>query len=215
MIVAVTGLRAEAAIARAAGLQAVCGGGDERQTVAAIRSAIGEGARGLVSFGIAGGLAPDLDTGDVVLADCLVTESGERFVPPAASSGLGALRRGVVLGSARIIASAAEKRSLHAGTGALTVDLESHLVARAAERAGLPWAVLRAVADPASRALPPAALVGLKPDGSPDLAAVLLSLCRAPAQLPALLAVARDSRAALAALRRLGPALADRFFAAG
>jgi adenosylhomocysteine nucleosidase len=48
---------------------------------------------------------------------------------------------------------------------------------------------------PAHRALPPAALVNLRQDGTPDIAAVLRSVIRQPRQLPALLRVAADARA--------------------
>ena len=76
-------------------------------------------------------------------------------------------------------------------------------------RADIPFAVLRAIADPAERALPPAALIGLNAAGRPALGRVLLSLASQPGQLPALLQVARDTRRALAALRRAGAALAE------
>jgi hypothetical protein len=66
--------------------------------------------------------------------------------------------------------------------------------------------VLRAIADPASRELPPAALVPLDDDGKPALARVLASVMRRPQQLPTLLGVAREARQALAAL--VGPARA-------
>ncbi len=55
----------------------------------------------------------------------------------------------------------------------LAVDMESHGAARFAENWGLPFAALRAIADPQHRALPPAAMVGMKPDGSADIKAVL------------------------------------------
>ena len=62
--------------------------------------------------------------------------------------------------------------------------------------------MLEAVIDPAERALPPAALVGLRPDGTPDVGAVFGSVLRRPTQLPALVQTALDARAARAALRR-------------
>jgi adenosylhomocysteine nucleosidase len=101
------------------------------------------------------------------------------------------------------------KAALNRQSGAIAVDLESHLVAEAAAAAGLPFAALRAVADPAERALPPAALIGLDATGHPALGRILLSLARQPAQLPALLRLARDTRRALATLRRAGTALGD------
>jgi adenosylhomocysteine nucleosidase len=63
---------------------------------------------------------------------------------------------------------------------------------------------LRAIADPASRELPPAALVPLDGDGRPALVQVLASVMRRPQQLPTLFGVAREARQALAAL--VGPA---------
>ena len=114
-----------------------------------------------------------------------------------------------IAGIERPAADRAAKLRLHAALGVVAVDMESHIAARLAAARKLPFAALRAIADPAERDLPPAALLALKPDGSPDLRAVLLSLMRRPAQLPALLRLAFDARAAFAALlrgrRALGP----------
>jgi adenosylhomocysteine nucleosidase len=89
--------------------------------------------------------------------------------------------------------------------------MESHFAARLALRTGRPFAALRVICDPAERALPPAALVGMKPDGRVDLAALLASLLRNPRQLPDLIRVASDARVALSVLTRcrtvLGPEL--------
>jgi hypothetical protein len=84
--------------------------------------------------------------------------------------------------------------------------MESHHLARAALTARRPFAALRAVSDPVDRALPPLAADALGPDGRPRTGAVLAGLARRPGQLPALLAAARDSAAALAALRRFAGA---------
>jgi adenosylhomocysteine nucleosidase len=100
------------------------------------------------------------------------------------------------------VATAAEKAALHARTGALAVDLESLVVARAAGRAKLPYVVLRAIADPASRNLPQAALIPLLPDGTPDLPRVLLSILTKPHQIAGLIRTARDAQYALRALSR-------------
>jgi adenosylhomocysteine nucleosidase len=64
--------------------------------------------------------------------------------------------------------------------------------------------VLRAIADPASRELPPAALLPLQGNGTPMIGQVLASVLRHPRQLPSLLGVAREARQALQAL--VGPA---------
>jgi len=60
---------------------------------------------------------------------------------------------------------------------------------------------VRAVADSAEDALPAAALVGIKPDGSTDLAAVFDSVMRRPTQIPALMRLGRAAAKAEATLR--------------
>lgn len=109
---------------------------------------------------------------------------------------------GTIVGAATIIGSAAEKAALYAQTGAIAVDMESHIAARVAARHGLPFAILRTISDTADHALPPAALVGMNPDGSVALGAILKSLAKNPAQLPALLRTGRDAGAAFRALGR-------------
>jgi adenosylhomocysteine nucleosidase len=95
-----------------------------------------------------------------------------------------------------------EKTALYAATGAIAVDMESHIAARVAARHDLPFAIVRTISDSADHALPPAALVGMKPDGGVALGAILASLARNPAQLSALLRTGRDAGAAFKALGR-------------
>jgi nucleoside phosphorylase len=100
-----------------------------------------------------------------------------------------------------VAASLARKAELHRVTGAVAIDLESHLVAQAAARAGRPFLVLRAIADSATQALPDAAVHGLAPNGKPALGRVLRSVARDPRQIPALIKLAGDTRRGLDALR--------------
>ncbi len=207
---AVTGLVAEARIAERAGLRAAVAGGDAADAMAAIDRLVATGVCGLVSFGIAGGLSPSLVTGTLLLPRAVWSESGERYpvdeawrTAVATALGHASPAAGDMLGADAIVGEVASKTEIFRRLGTVAVDLESHLVARVAARAAIPFIVLRAVADPAGRSLPPAALVGLDARGRPALGRVLGSLARDPGQLPALLGVARDTRRALAALRRI------------
>jgi len=83
-----------------------------------------------------------------------------------------------------------------------SVDMESHVVARVAERHGLPYATLRVISDRASESLPPAALCGMRPDGTMAVGPVLASLLRQPAQLPALVRTGWNAERAFRALLR-------------
>lgn len=204
-ILCTTGLAAEAKIARGAGLSAVIGGGDYRQTVKVLEEAA-SAAECLVSFGIAGALSPDLRSGDIVLSTEVVDDdrrwlSSDSLRPRIAEllEQIGAIE-GPVLGAQMVLATQQDKHRAWQETGAIAVDLESVVVARASAALGIPFIVLRAIADPAARGLPPAALVPLRPDGKPAVGQVLASVMRRPQQLPTLLGVAREARQALAAL---------------
>jgi adenosylhomocysteine nucleosidase len=212
--VAVTGLAAEARIAQRAGVRAEATGGSAGRTAAVAARLIADGATGLLSFGICGGLDPALAAGTVLLPRAVRSETGERILADAAMHGrlalaLGdAVATGDILGASGIADTVERKTALFRRFRAAAIDNESHLVAAAAAAARIPFLVLRAVADPAARALPPAALVGLDDEGRPALSPVLRSLFARPGQLPALVAIALDTRRALRALRRAAPALA-------
>jgi len=103
-----------------------------------------------------------------------------------------------------MVTDASGKAALHASTGALAVDMESHVAAAFAEAHGLPFATLRVISDAADRALPQAAQVGMKPDGGMDLPAVLWSLAKNPRQLPALIRTGREAEVAFGRLKLLG-----------
>jgi hopanoid-associated phosphorylase len=189
------GLKREARIFERPGrdLSVVIGGGNPE----ALDRSLDAGAEtfpGLVlSCGIAGALAPSLQPGDVVIdGNVIVVERLEKALPQA--------HRGGIVGNDVIAATAAEKRILHERTGAIAVDMESHVAARVAVRKGLPFAALRVISDRADDDLPPAALVGMRPDGGMALGAVLASLARNPRQLPALIRTGRQADKAFRSL---------------
>ena len=74
-----TGLAAEAKVARAAGFPAIIGGGDHRRTATLVENAAGR-ANCLVSFGVAGALAPGLRPGDVILSGEVISDE-RRWAP--------------------------------------------------------------------------------------------------------------------------------------
>lgn len=215
-VLAVVGLRAEAQIARSALVSCLCGGGQSQALGVSIKQAIDAGARAIISFGIAGGCAPGLKPGAVIVANCVVDPDGGRLaVDPNWTGRLRAKApfalEGVLAGVNQPVPTAAGKAHLHQNTGAVAVDMESHIAARIAVEHGLPFAALRVVADDARRVLPPAALVGMKSDGNTDIGAVLRSLMKQPGQLPALLLTALEAGRAMSELKRSRRLLDDSF----
>jgi len=123
--------------------------------------------------------------------------------------GTNSVHPGGIAGYNTVVTRAADKAALHKASGAIAVDMESHIAAAYAHRHGLPFAVIRAISDPANRSLPGIATDALTPDGNVALSKVLGGLLRQPGQLPALISAGIDSERAFAALRRcrrlLGP----------
>ena len=212
-VLCTTGLKVEAKIAQAAGFSVVIAAGDRDRTAALVATAAAQ-TDWLVSFGIAGGLAPELDAGTVVVSGEVVSEECHWAVESQYmrrlsnfAHSIGAIR-GPVLGATSILATRTEKKEAWATTHALAVDLESEIVARTATALGIPFIVLRSIADTARRDLPPASLVPLTADGEPDLLGVLAAVLRRPFQVARMIGLARETRIALSAL--IGPARALR-----
>jgi adenosylhomocysteine nucleosidase len=204
-VLCTSGLAAEAKIARLAGFSVVVGAGNRQRTAALVEAAAAD-AKCLVSFGIAGGLLPGLRPGSVVVSGEVVTEDRRWCVEPPfrrriaeLAQAIGAIE-GAVFGAETVIVTAREKVRSWAETGALIVDTESDIVARAANAAGIPFIVMRAVADPAHRSLPPAALIPLAPDGTPEHLRILADVLRRPWQIAGLVSMVCDARCALSAL---------------
>jgi len=201
-IVAVTSLALEARIALGPGVSVICTPGS--QLAAALEAAVARGVSGIISFGIAGGLAPGLKAGHWIVASAI--RAGQRVFPTDQAwtrcllEKLPAAMHAEIVGTDAPVAEPCEKRSLHARTGAAVVDTESHIAAKVAAAHRIPFAACRAVIDAADRPLPPAALVGLRPDGTADVAAVFRSVVQEPRQFPDLVRTALDARIARAAL---------------
>jgi adenosylhomocysteine nucleosidase len=213
-VAAATGLRAEASIAgRVPRVRAVAGGGDRGRLEQLVRREIAEGAKALISFGIAAGLAPGKRPGACLVAREIAYGDLRYPTNQAWAMRLQSIIDGaelaIVAGVDHPLQSPVEKRALYAETGAVAADMESHITARLASEHVLPFAALRMIADSASRAIPAAALAGMGEDGRVDVLAVLASLARSPSQLPTLIGLAVDTRRAMAELfrchRLLGP----------
>lgn len=215
----VTGSRAEARCLPAIDGRLVCSGADAGRARRETERLMGEVA-GFVSFGLAGALVPDLKPGDLLLPEEIIAADGSRIgtdpdwrarLVELAGSIVPGARLGPLLGSDALIETAVAKAALHRASGAIALDMESHAVARTARAAGLPFVVIRAIADPAEQALPAAACVALDAEGRVRPSAVAAALLRRPGDLPALLRLARQSGAGLRTLRRVaaraGPAL--------
>ena len=80
-----------------------------------------------------------------------------------------------------------DKHALYVKTGAIAVDMESHIVAAVGAAHGLPVAAIRVITDPAKRTLPASAVAAMRPNGTTNIGAMIRSVLMRPRELPALI----------------------------
>jgi adenosylhomocysteine nucleosidase len=123
----------------------------------------------VIMAGLAGGLDPSLQVGDVVIDDCppgLVPEFSHRT--------------GHIHSSEAVIATPAQKAALFAQTRALAVDMETATARSAAGRLGIPFLAIRAISDASDDVLDPAVLKLVDAFGRPRPIAIAATLARRP-----------------------------------
>ncbi len=176
-----------------------CGMGEERAVTALQWIVAHYPLWGILSVGFAGGLQPDLATGDVVLADRIeawppqTVSVGACVTPNARLASLAATaakrarlprRHGSLLSHKLLVPSAGEKRLLGRQSGALAVDMESYGIGGFAATHHLPFMSLRAILDPYDMELnlPMDGLTtpdgGLRPSGALKVMMQQPMLCR-------------------------------------
>jgi adenosylhomocysteine nucleosidase len=196
----IVGLEAEARIARRFARDVIAAPG--AHALQAAETLASRGCDLLLSFGIAGALVDSLRPGDLVIGTGIVTKHGQFDAAQSMQVNV-PHRKGLVYGTDEPIARIDDKKRLALISQCIAVDMESGHVATVANRRGRRAAVLRAIADPASREIPPAALVGLDAKGNTRPGAVLAALLRDPMQLGGVIRVAFDARAAMERLSTL------------
>src|SRR6201996_2003200 len=208
-VLIVTGLVQEARIAAGPGMAVICSSSDPSQLRSLLATLDPSSVRGVISFGIAGGLDPALKSGDIVVAtEVLAGDARWLAELPLNESQIASVAlkrrrvvRGGLAGVEQMIGARAGKAALWSETGAAAVDMESHIAAAYAAEVGLPFAALRVISDPASRALPAIAMSAIKPNGDIDLGKVLRGVARNPMSLRALVSTGIDFNRALRSLR--------------
>ena len=221
MIGIVTGLVAEARCLRQGQNRFICTGGDSTRARYGAERLVTQDVCALCSFGLAGGLQPDLPSGTLLLPKRVILPDGgeietdsiwrERLTYLARTAGLDPLSVTVV-GSDDLVATPDAKAALHRTSRAAAVDMESHAVGEVAKSSRLPFVVVRVIADTHDEAIPDAARQGLGAEGQIKPLAVLMELMRRPHQTGSLIRLGRESGKALGELRRVADLAPDLAF---
>jgi adenosylhomocysteine nucleosidase len=191
-------------------LRAVSGMGCAAAGMAA-RRLVDAGATALVSWGLAGGLDPELEAGAICLPREVVAPDGVRFA--AAASWRETLMASVVssrpvtsgalLTSLYPLAGVAAKAAARRDSGAVAVDMESSAVAEVALACRLPFLAVRVIVDTALDAIPASVTVAAGASGEMRIGRLLLGLARSPREIMPLARLARCYGAAIRSLRAI------------
>jgi adenosylhomocysteine nucleosidase len=144
-----------------------------RRAFAGAQALLQAGATALLSWGTAAGLQPELRPGALALPQVIIDGAGRRFlVDQAWHQRMVRLMEGVVdtvtgplAESLVLLRGPGDKQDLYSRAGALTADMESAAVARAAHEAGVPFLAIRAVADHAAGIMPECVIRAIDPRG--------------------------------------------------
>jgi hypothetical protein len=128
-----------------------------------------EGCRGIVSYGVAGGLCHNLRSGDIVVGSEIAGPDGVLPTDDTWSawllSAIPTSVYGPIAGIDIPVSANASRSALRLQSGALAADMESHVIARLAAANALRFVALRVVIDAAGRNVPPTALACISGDG--------------------------------------------------
>jgi hypothetical protein len=170
----------------------------------------GQGARGLISFGIAGGLSHEAPVGTLILPNLVICEKGSEYHPDKIwrNAYLGRLplmmapATGPLISLPIALELEMHKRKANQETGALGVDMESFGVAKAAKDCGIPFIVVRAISDSVTDTLPASLVPAMTEDGSISAGALLKGIIKNPSDLVHLPAFGVKTSRANRTLRR-------------
>jgi adenosylhomocysteine nucleosidase len=185
-----------------------------RRAALASRTLLEKGATALLSWGSAGGLAPKLFPGSLILPKTVIASDQSRYhVEASWHQRLGNRLKGHVdfhteplVESTSVVRTPAEKAVLFLRTGAIGVDMESAAVATVAQEAQVPFMVVRAVADSTDTTIPKSSLKAVDEFGRLSGFKLIQGLVEYPGEFFALVRIARNYRAAqrtLAVVARL------------
>lgn len=174
-------------------------------------SFVKEGAVGLVSFGIAGGLTDNVPVGTLILGTEVYCGKGSVYktdkvwrdnLEGVLNSEISPVH-GPVVSLPYALETEDQKRTANKETGALGVDMESFGVAKAAQEMKVPFIVIRAVSDGAADTLPACVVPAMGPEGEIKLGPVLKSIAGKPGDISHLIGFGLKTRKANATLRRV------------
>jgi len=171
-----------------------CSGAGPVNAKKASQLLIDNGAERLISWGCAAALSPDLQPGDLVLPEELLSEKTEQL--SLHSSWLTFIKQqlselsplsGSLIESSTIVADCIDKQRIYQKSSAIALDMESIAVATVAKENNMPAVVIRCIADPVDMNLPKSINYAMNNQGDIELPKLLYFLLSHPFELTGLI----------------------------
>jgi adenosylhomocysteine nucleosidase len=156
---------------------------------------LAKGSSKLISWGCAAALDPSLSAGDLCLPKTIIAENQQHYPAHFAwqqhttklLSELQPIYSGPLCESSSIVASKVDKKNLYDTSGSVALDMESAAIAKVAQKANIPFLVIRAIADPADMNMPGAVIHAINNEGLVDVKKLAVYLLTHPNEIPSLI----------------------------
>ena len=186
-----------------------------RRSGQAMVDALAQGGRrpeGVLMLGVAGAVDPEMETGEVILAESYALDSeedsAEVILPDAGMLAMAELAaaearmpvsRSGSLTVDHLISNGLERRQLRERYGVGSVNMEDHAVAAAARDAGVPFLSVRVILDTARQTIP-----GYLPGLSRSRHAMFTDVVMRPWRIPTLLRLKSQMELCQSVITRFG-----------
>lgn len=161
----------------------------------ATQELIKSGCSKLISWGCAAGLADSLKAGDLCLPKQLISNKLQQLPIHAEwqqhtetiLSNLHPFYSGPLCESSSIVSKNTQKKQLHQATGSIALDMESAAIARIAKQTGIPYLVIRVIADPSDMNLPSVISLSMSNEGVINKKQLAINIIKKPFDIPGLI----------------------------
>lgn len=183
--------------------------------IKAAETLIAKGCCKLISWGCAAALNNTLKAGDLCLPKIIIAENQQRYpihsdwqqhtekllaeLQPICSDPLSE--------SSSIVSTSTGKKALRDTFGSVALDMESAAIAKIAQKANIPYLVIRAIADPADMNMPDAINYALNDGGTVDMKKLIVYLLTHPYEIPGVIKLGVAFRSARKKLKYVAQAL--------
>jgi adenosylhomocysteine nucleosidase len=125
----------------------------------------------VIVVGVAGGLGPELEVGDMVVPELVVDRPNNRTYRATPLGGVAPAGTIITSDEFNYVQSILDG---FIADGVLALDMETGSIAAVCERRGVPWTAFRSLSDHATKAPVETAVLGLaRPDGSANVPALI------------------------------------------